>query len=143
MDMFLQWLLSLVIVAGIAHWLWERAHVGLYTGYAHLTRLPITVDAALGDVGYTIGTVLLVSFIKANIAWVLSPSSADLLALAVLGCIIALMVEYKALAFKHWAYRDTMPILPFLHVGLTPIVQMTVLLPATVWIAGAIARGIF
>jgi len=133
----------LAAIAGVLHLVWEKMHVRLYGGYQHLTRIPITVYATMGDIGYTIGAVLLVSLLKEDLSWVLSPSGGELVGLAVLGCMIALLVEYKALALKRWFYLDAMPIVPVLRVGLTPIMQMTVLLPLSVWLASELLRGIF
>ena len=143
MDSLVQFLRVLALISGVLHALWEKSHIALYGGYEHLTRLPITVYATIGDVGYTIGAVLLVSLYRGNFSWTMSPSWSDIAGLAVLGGIIALMVEYKALALKRWFYLDTMPIIPMLRVGLTPILQMVILLPLSVWIAGMILRGIF
>ena len=126
--------LALVTLISFAlHLTWESLHVLLYTGYEHLsTQLPIYVWASIGDVLYTLGAFALVCAFKKNIDWMQRSTFSDYLALAALGFFMALFVEYKALAFHRWAYLPNMPIIPFLHVGLSPVLQMTLLLPLTV-----------
>jgi hypothetical protein len=122
----------LVIVAGLLHVLWENAHVGLYTGYGDLGGgLPITVWATIGDVLYTLVAFALVSLFKHGIEWVREALWSDYVGLAILGFCIALYVEYKAFALARWAYTDAMPILPVFSVGVSPVLQMMILLPLT------------
>lgn len=135
--------LLLAAVSGVLHLVWENAHVSLYGGYEHLTALPITFYATIGDVGYVIGAVLFVSLFKGGVDWLRMPSRLDLAGLVMLGIFISLYVEYKALAFNKWFYLDAMPMIPMLDVGLTPVIQMMVLLPLSVWIAGRLHRAIF
>ncbi|MBI2048739.1 MAG: hypothetical protein HYT30_02320 [Parcubacteria group bacterium] len=132
----------IALIAATLHFVWENMHVPLYGGYEHITTFPITWYATLGDVGYTLAAIALVSLIKAHTQWLRTPSALDMLSLAIVGAWIAVFVEYKAFALEKWFYLDTMPIIPILGVGLTPVVQMAVLLPLSVWIASRCVRGI-
>ena len=51
------------------------------------------------------------------------------------GAICAVIIERMELAFGFWSYSDRMPILPMLGIGLLPLLQLTLLLPAALWIA--------
>jgi hypothetical protein len=44
-------------------------------------------------------------------------------------------VEYKGLMFHRWSYLPSMPIIPFLNVGASPVLQMTILLPLSLFLA--------
>lgn len=122
----------LIIVSFIAHFVWEYFHFGLYTDYDHWTgRLPVYVLATVGDVLYTLGAFALVAAIKKSYEWISNATVADYLMLVTLGCLIALLVEYKGLALDRWEYRPEMPLIPLLGVGLSPILQMAILLPVT------------
>lgn len=134
-------LFGIGIVSALLHFGWESLHVGLYTGYAGISGpLPITVWATLGDVGYVLAAVLIISIFKRGLSWLAQPHIYDYAGLAMLGFCIALFVEYKALAFGKWAYTAAMPIVPLLHVGLSPLVQMTILLPLSVYFAATLLR---
>ncbi len=131
-DMFL--LLTVAVFAGILNFTWEWAHMGLYGEHAVETVgvFVMSIWATAGDVMYVIGAVLLASLFKKNVTWIRTPNIFDVIGLAGIGIGIALFVEYKALTFQTWSYLEAMPIIPWLEVGLSPIVQMTTLLPLSV-----------
>lgn len=131
----------LVLISGALHLVWENTHVGLYTGYDTLGGgLPITVWATIGDIHYTLAAFALASLFKHGIEWIRDIRWHDLLGLACLGFFIALYVEYKALALSRWAYLPEMPIVPGFEVGLSPVLQMMILLPLTVAIVALLER---
>lgn len=132
-------LFILAFVALALHLIWERAHIGLYTGYEKMQgRLPVFVAASIGDVMYTFFAIFLVSLFKDSVLWFLTADVVDYLGLTILGFSVAVFVEYKAAALQRWEYRPRMP--RFLGLGLTPLVQMTVLLPLSVYMTVNIIR---
>ncbi len=122
----------LAIISFILHFTWEYFHFGLYAGYDHWTgNVPVYWIATVGDALYTVGAFALVSAIKKSYEWIKDATLADFLMLVTLGCLLALFVEYKGLALDRWEYLPEMPLIPFLGVGLSPILQMAILLPAS------------
>jgi hypothetical protein len=133
----------ILLLLGISygfHQLWESSHVGLYGGYEQLTTLPITVYATFGDVAYTLAAYFFIALFKRDGAWLVRMTKLDVAGVTVAGFFISLFVEYKALAFDRWFYLDAMPIIPGLQIGLTPVVQMTVLLPLTFYLVHRFER---
>ncbi|MEK7628176.1 MAG: hypothetical protein AAB421_02020 [Patescibacteria group bacterium] len=125
----------LAVIAATLHFAWENAHVSLYGGYGHLVGiLPVTVWATAGDVMYTCGAVFVVGLCKGRARWFSDICLQDLLSLSVVGFFIAIFVEYKAFANGSWFYLDAMPIIPFLGIGLSPVLQMVVLLPLSIFL---------
>ncbi len=126
----------------ILHGCWERIHIVLYTGYSTLEGvLPVWVFATLGDLLYTLVVVALIGALKHDARWFTrTHHTLDYSALALLGFLIALMVEYKGLYLGRWEYLSTMPIIPLLEVGLSPILQMTFLLPLSVFITRLLTK---
>ena len=125
-------LMLLAVISFVLHFVWEKLHIGLYTKYEKLGQgMPLTLMATSGDVLYTILAVLFVSTVKQNILWVIHPTLAEYVSLGILGFCVALFVEYKALALKRWAYKKSMPLM--FGVGVSPVLQMTLLLPFTVF----------
>lgn len=53
---------------------------------------------------------------------------------AALGAMCAVFFEWFAFHFGFWAYSETMPVIPFLKVGLLPFVQLTLLAPLAIWL---------
>ena len=132
---------SLALVAFLLHLAWESAHIRLYRNYDALKgTLPVPLWAALGDVLYTLFAVLLIALFKENIVWLEMPTTADYFGLLILGFCTALFVEYKAFYFKRWEYVENMPIVPGLRVGLSSLVQKTLLFPLAVWLTVILVR---
>ncbi|HXV27202.1 MAG TPA: hypothetical protein VD862_04235 [Candidatus Paceibacterota bacterium] len=129
----------LALVTFCIHFVWEQAHVGLYTGYERLgSVVPVTVYATLGDVVYTLAAVAFVGLVRGSWSWFVRPGSRDVVALTIAGLGIAVFVEYKAFALGRWAYTEAMPLVGGL--GISPLLQMTLLLPLSVVLTGRILR---
>lgn len=123
------------LVSFVLHIVWESLHVQLYTGYEHWAGgVPVALLATIGDVLYTLGAFALVSGFKGSAAWIEAVARRDYLMLVTLGFLIALFVEYKGLALNRWQYLPDMPLIPFLQVGFSPIIQMALLLPLTIYV---------
>jgi len=129
----------LATISFLLHVVWERLHIVFYTGYEALEGvLPVFLLATLGDVVYTLLAVSAFALVKRDILWVRRAGMGDYAALALLGFFIAVFVEYKAMLLGRWAYTDAMPLV--YGFGLSPLLQMTVLLPLTVYIATVVLR---
>jgi len=66
----------------------------------------------------------------------------DIASLAVLGFFIAVFVEYKGLFLNRWHYLEAMPVISGLGVGLSPILQMSLLLPVSVFLTKYLLKKI-
>jgi hypothetical protein len=123
----------LAVSAFFLHLIWENIQAPLYDGYQSFSQhIPICFIGTLGDV---LITLLVFAFL-----WLLKKDLLDtrnnFFALAIIGFVIAVAIEQHALLLGKWSYTATMPIIPWLGVGLTPIIQMTILLPLSFYIAG-------
>ncbi len=131
------YLTTLAVVAFLLHIIWENVQAPLYGGYqSFFQHLPICLIGAAGDVVITflvLGVLLLGK--KGAVQTV-----ADFMALAVIGFIVAVVIEHQALLIGMWHYSSAMPIIPWLNVGLTPIMQMTILLPLSFYLAGLLNK---
>lgn len=135
---FLRPFLLLATVSFFLHLAWEKAHIRLYTGYEALEgTLPVYLHATFGDVVYTLIAVGAALFFRGE-RLRREPQSRDYALVALIGFAIAVFVEVKAIALGRWAYTDAMPLV--FGLGLSPLLQMTVLLPLSVYITIRIAR---
>ena len=113
-------LLAVFALAFATHLMWEYAHSFLYEAYqgSAITGF-VLFHAALGDA--VILTVLAALFMNVPFlrqrAWLVVP----------VGIVIAVAIERYALAAGRWAYGPHMPLVPFLHIGLTPTLQLGLL----------------
>jgi hypothetical protein len=131
----------LIAVSFALHLGWEYMHYGLYSGYEEWNgTAAVYWLASVGDVLYTLGAFALVSAIKKTYEWMNTATLSDYLMLVTLGFLIALFVEYKGLALDRWQYLPEMPLIPILGVGLSPVLQMTILLPITFFITQWVSK---
>lgn len=113
--------ISIVFIAAfLLNLIWENLHSFLYSNYKgiEITQL-ILLKATLGDavmiVLITLPFLFLASFRK------------HLWGIVLIGFIVAVSIEWYALATDRWAYNVYMPIIPILAVGLTPTIQLALL----------------
>lgn len=129
----------LVVSSFLLHFMWERVHIALYTGYESLEGIvPVYLYATLGDVGYTLFAALVIAILKRDVGWMKTVRGVDYAALAGIGLAIAIFVEKKAQLLGRWEYTETMPLI--YGFGLSPMVQMTVLLPLSVFISVVVVQ---
>lgn len=127
---------ALAVIASLLHFVWEYLHLPLYTGYETLGQgTCLIIWASAGDVLYTVFVVLFVAACKRNLLWFKTAKTPEYILLGVLGLVTAVFVEYKAHTLHRWAYAALMPTL--WGFGLSPLVQMTLLLPLSVYLTNS------
>lgn len=104
-------------VSFLLNFLWENMHAPLYTHPSGevMTQAMLTI-ATLGDVLFlSVFTALwwYVPLLRQHYTFVIP-----------LGLITAFLIEKHALWVGRWAYGPDMPIVPFLNVGLSPMMQL-------------------
>lgn len=111
---------TIFIVALILNLVWENLHSLLYDNYkgVEITQL-ILMKATLGDA--VIITVITLPFLF------LATFRKHLWGIAVIGFIVAIGIEWYALATDRWTYNMYMPIIPILSVWFTPTIQLALL----------------
>lgn len=92
--------------------------------------------AALGDVALTGAVVGLGALAAGSRAWPTTGRWNVYLFAAALGAVGALAFEWYARATGRWSYSGDIPVVPALEVGLWPLLQLTLLVPASLWAAG-------
>lgn len=135
---FRSFLVAIAAVAFVLNWVWEMAQGGAYVELAALPwhqRLVRCTIAALGDVVLTLGTYGVGSLAAGRLRWGMAGGWNVYATGALLGAATAVAIEWKALAFDLWSYNEHMPIAPLAEVGFWPFLQLTLLVPASFWIA--------
>lgn len=130
-------LVKLIFISFFLHIVWENAQAPLYLGYVSLSeQFFICFIGTIGDVVFTLAVYCCVALISGNYLWFLKTKNKYFLILGFVGLIFAIIVEKVALTFGIWGYKKLMPTIPYLNVGITPLLQMTMLLPSSFYIAG-------
>ena len=117
-------------ISFLLHIVWENVQAPLFKGYESFTKhLPVCFMGTIGDVLITLFAFALIALIKNNQHWIVQIKLGDYLSLTIIGLLIAIGIEQNALFLSKWNYSDAMPLIPYLKTGLTPLIQMMVLLP--------------
>ena len=95
--------------------------------------------ATLGDVFMTLAVYAVGALAAGRVRWATSIQWNTLVAAGLLGAHWAVAVEWWAIATERWTYNDVMPVVPVLGVGLWPLVQLSLLIPAAIWIAARLS----
>jgi len=130
--MKIKYIAILTIVSFLLHIVWENAQAPLYAGYQSFSlHFQVCFAGTVGDVVITLLVLAFLRLLKKDSL----QTAADFMALAIIGFIIAVFIEQNALLVGKWSYAPSMPLIPYLHVGLAPILQMTILLPLSFYLA--------
>jgi hypothetical protein len=121
------------------NWLWEMAQMPAYAEMAarpwQKSLVPCTV-ASLGDVLATLAIYGVGTLATGQLRWGTTGRWNVYATAALLGAACAIAYEWYSLFAGRWSYSNRMPIVPVLGVGLWPLLQLTLLVPAAFWIAG-------
>ncbi len=134
---------ALFVVALALNWAWEMVEM---PGYAQMAGRPwpetvlLCARAALGDVAMTFAICGLGALATRQPRWSLSGRWNVYVTTALLGAGLATAYEWYSLATGRWSYTSLMPIVPLRHVGLWAVLQLAILVPASLWIAFRWAR---
>ncbi|MGB2791063.1 MAG: hypothetical protein WBC29_00745 [Candidatus Moraniibacteriota bacterium] len=125
-----------VLISFVLNFLWEVSQVGLYTPHFDgvLELVLVHLKAALGDVVIFLVLYVLVGLFLRDSRWIEKNKIPPLFLLAILGGAFAVAIEKYALLTGRWGYSEFMPIAPFVGVGFSPVLQIIVLTPLTVFI---------
>ena len=126
---------------------YELLHSIFYThftepGYTYLELVYMIIESAIGDSFISLGLLFSVTlFRQGKWNWARPWARKDVLFVVVLALGIQVVVELVALDTGAWAYNEAMPLVPLLNVGLTPLLQMPLLILPTFWLAHRVARS--
>jgi len=111
----------------LGHLLWEVAHIPLYTIWVEGTWGEIVfavVHCTGGDLLIAMSSLLLALFFFGTGAWPQARVYPVFGAMLAIGFGYTIVSEWLNIEVREaWAYRDIMPVIPFIDAGLTPMLQ--------------------
>ena len=121
-------LLRISVVSFVLNAIWENAHAPLYAGYiSPLRHVPMCTRAAFGDVLIVLLMYGLFTLMYKDAWWFKKLNWKSVALLGIVGLEIGVGIEIWALHAQRWNYGASMPIIPRVQVGLTPVLQMMLL----------------
>jgi len=119
---------SLVITSFLLNSIWELLHSPLYLWHHDDFRhVSICILASLADTVMVLMLIFLFGLAFKNVFWVNHLTKGRIIVLALVGAIGATIGEMWHTSKGDWAYSDYMPLIPWLGVGVSPVLQFTIL----------------
>jgi hypothetical protein len=113
------------------NWIWENGQMFAYTTEAGDSWAKSLLFCTLASIVDAVVTVLIYVFLK----FLIKPIGPKFyLSAAILGALCAVGFEWFAFSFGLWSYSKMMIVLPILGVGLSPLVQLLLLVPLAIWL---------
>lgn len=131
---------NILIFAFLLNYPWEFLQAPFFETAADKTHWEATKICTLATFGDAM--IMLIAYWSVAAAasdrwWFRAPSRTRMLGFIAAGVIITVVIEHFATRSTHpswsWRYADTMPILPVVGVGLTPLLQWIFLPPLAIW----------
>lgn len=116
---------------------WEFAQVPLFEGMplaTHWRAIQVCARATAGDVVIALVAFWAVAAAGRSRRWILGATGSQIGGFVVVGLAITVVMEWMATqVLGRWAYAPSMPTIPGLGVGVSPLLQWVILPPAVVW----------
>lgn len=118
---------------------WEMLQAPLYAGLAaapHWEQVKICSIATAGDAGISLLAFWTAALVGGGRGWLLRPWKREWSIYMAVGLSITIVSERLATGpLAQWRYDTSMPTIPLLEVGLSPVLQWLFLPPLIVWFA--------
>jgi len=130
---------NVVIFALLLNFPWEMLQVPLFARMAdapHWQGIKACTRATFGDAMILLAAYWVVAARAADREWIAVPRVAQVALFTALGIALTVGIEWLALNglwIHAWRYSASMPILPGIGVGLSPMLQWILLPPLVVW----------
>lgn len=118
----------IVLFSILFNFIWEMVQMPFYLNMPWNFRTTIIcLAASLGDAVMILIIYFLVSFFQKDSFWIRKLKLKGVMFSIICGFVLSVLVEWIAVANNLWQYSNSMPLLPFGEIGITPVLQMLIL----------------
>ena len=123
-------LLAVYALSVVLNYVWELAQTPLYSEVGFPAAFVHCFVAALGDGLLVLLILIAVAGTASSLDWYMRPTLSNYVAMAAAGLVVGIAVEWWGLHIvERWQYSELMPLLPWIEIGISPLVQMLALPP--------------
>lgn len=132
---------NLAVFAVLLNFPWEVLQAPMFEGMSaapHSTVIGACLQATLGDAVIMLLAHASVVAATRRRRWLVAPSRWEVAGFVAVGVAITAIIEWLATRghwVQSWVYSSSMPIVPGVGVGLSPLLQWVVLPPLVLWFA--------
>ena len=132
-KIFKRYVLIMSAISFILNEVWELLQMPLYySAFYNLGHIVFCTLAALADMIMVLLLYFSFGFIYKNLFWIAQRNWFKIFVVMLTGAVGAVLSEKRHLLLGSWAYDQSMPIIPFVNVGLSPVLQFF-LLPVIIY----------
>jgi hypothetical protein len=108
--------------------MWEMLQMPFFKGmYFSDFKVWLTcARASLGDVVIILFIFALGRLIFRGWSWIDHLNVFKIIYLVIMGSSIAILIEIISIKYDRWVYSEIMPLIPKIHVGIIPVIQMII-----------------
>ena len=121
---------SVAFLSFVLHFVWEFIQVPFFAGLPtadHWAAIKVCTRATAGDVGFALIAFWTTAAVARSRRWITSPRVREVTVFLAVGVALTVAAEFHAAEIaERWAYADTMPTVPVIGTGLTPLLQWIV-----------------
>ena len=116
------------ILAFLLNFAWEIMQMPLYQGSSYsISSIGFCALASVADAIMVLLLYFGFTLILKNMFWVESPNTLQIIVVILIGGIGAILSEMRHLSLSSWVYDNSMPIIPYVNVGISPVIQFMIL----------------
>lgn len=127
-NIFKRLVLKITIIALLLNLIWELVQMPLYKGPSYsIKQIAFCTLASVADALMVLLLYFGVAFIFRNPLWIQHLKWQQITIVILIGGTGAVLAEMRHLSSGSWAYDNSMPIIPFVNVGISPVLQFMIL----------------
>lgn len=119
----------IIIFSFLINLAWEVSHSLLYKTTTEMSvaeYVPRILQASAGDIIMILFIFLGISALNKSFSWKINNKKNILLSI-IFGLIISISFEFYAQYTNRFEYNSSMPLIPLIGIGLTPVLQMVII----------------
>ena len=125
---FKKFIFIMIFFAFLLSFAWELIQIPLYKNPVYdIDHIAFCALASLADVLMVLLLYFGLSFIFKDPFWLQDFKLKRVLLLVLIGGAGAVLSEMRHLSLESWGYNDSMPIIPVVNVGISPVLQFMIL----------------
>ncbi|CAN5275845.1 hypothetical protein BH09BAC2_BH09BAC2_02150 [soil metagenome] len=125
---FTRFVLITTLLAFVLNFAWEIIQIPLYKNNAYdVTHISFCALASVADVIMALLIYFGFAVVYKNAFWIKNINIQRALLLILTGGIGAILAEMRHLSEGDWAYASSMPIIPLVNAGISPVLQFMLL----------------
>ena len=127
-NIFKRLVLKITIIALLLNLIWEMVQMPLYKGSSYsIEQIAFCTLASVADALMVLLLYFGVSFIFRSPLWIQHLKWQQITIVILIGFTGAVLAEMWHLSSGSWAYDNSMPIIPLVNVGISPVLQFMIL----------------